>query len=168
MLAPLHAIWTGAAFEPTRRYLKDCAALSAGELYKIEVFEERSEISHRHEFAWLRTAWRNLPENIADRFASPEHLRKRALIDAGFYNEMAIDAGTNAAAIRVAAGFRSHDEFIAAVVRGPIVLIRTAKSQSYRAMGADDFQKSKTAILGIISALIGVKPEELEREAGKE
>lgn len=166
MIAPIHALWTRGVFEPTRCYHNECGAhLVENGIYRIEVFEDRSEISHRHEFAWLKTAWLNLPETISDRFPSPEHLRKRALIDAGFYNEMAIDAGSNAAAIRVAAGFRSHDEFVVAVVRGPLVLVRTAKSQSRRAMDRDEFQASKSAIMEVIASLIGVAPEELEREA---
>jgi len=120
--------------------------------------EDRSPASHSHEFAWLKDAWNNLPEKLADNFPTPEHLRKRALIDANYYDEMIIDAGSNAAALRVAAGFRQIDDFALVIVRGVHVIRRTAKSQSRRAMNKQEFQESKTAIMEIVSNMIGVKP----------
>lgn len=160
--------WEGDRMRPIGRSAKEAdGEFVIGKRYRLAEIEERSEVSHSHQFAWLKSAWQNLPESIADQFPSPESLRKRALIDAGFYNEMAIDAGSNAAAIRVAAGFRSHDEFVVAVVRGPLVLVRTAKSQSRRAMDRDEFQASKSAIMEIIASLIGVDPAALERDSGE-
>lgn len=135
-----------------------------GRDYLLADVEHRSDVSHRHEFAWLREAWNSLPDDLAELFPTPEHLRKRALIDAGYFNETVIDAGSNAAALRVAAFARSKDEFAVVVVRGPIVVERTAKSQSMRAMGKADFQASKTAIMEIVSALIGVDPATLQRQ----
>jgi hypothetical protein len=93
-----------------------------------------------------------------------EHLRKRALIQGGFYSEHLVDAGSNAAALRVAAFMRSVDPFAMVVVRGPFAIMRTASSQSRRAMGAADFQRSKTAVLEIVSDMIGVAPAQLERQ----
>lgn len=132
-----------------------------GERYTFVPFQDRSAASHNHEFAWLHNAWHTLPENLADLYPTPEHLRKRALIEAGYYNEQAVDAGSHAAALRVAAAFRSREEFSLVIVRGPIVLIRTAKSQSRRAMDKDEFQKSKTAILEVITDMVGVSQDEL-------
>lgn len=129
--------------------------------------QERSLATHNHGFAFIAEGWRNLPERLADEFPSPEALRKRCLIDAGFYNEMIVDAGTNAAAIRVAAAFRKQDEFAVCVIRGPIVAVRTAKSQSRRAMSPKEFQASKQAILEIIEAMIGTKPGALAENTGK-
>jgi hypothetical protein len=123
----------------------------------------RSQASHDHEFAWLAEAWRNLPEHLADIYPSPEHLRKRALIEAGWCTETVVDCSTAAAALRMAAIVPALDEFAYAVVRGPILTIRRAKSQSRRAMGAADFQKSKSDILDVVSRLIGVTPDALER-----
>lgn len=138
-------------------------AYCVGEVYRLVPHEERSVSSHRHEFAWLREAWKTLPENLAEIYPSPEHLRKRALIDAGYYHENAIDAGSNAAALRVAAYLKAADDFKLVIVRGPIVLIREAKSQSMRAMGKKDFQESKTAIMELISGMIGVSSEQLQK-----
>jgi hypothetical protein len=140
-------------------------AYTVGESYLLVPHEQRSLASHNQEFAWLKDAWLNLPENLADQYPTPEHLRKRALIDAGFYDETIVDAGTSAAAIRVAAAFRSREEFSLVIVRGPLVVIRTPKSQSRRSMNKQEFQASKTAILEIVSGMIGVSPDSLTSKA---
>ena len=166
--APLTCRWDGEGFVPVGRYASEATKKCViGQIYRIAEWADRSDVTHKHEFAWLREAWSNLPEQYADMYPSAEHLRKRALIQAGFYNEQIIDAGTNAAALRVAAGFRSHDDFCMAVVRGGIVAIRTAKSQSRRAMNKAEFQKSKSAIMEIIAEMVGVSTGDLEQNAGK-
>jgi hypothetical protein len=127
--------------------------------------QERSEQSHRHEFAWLREAWQNLPEYLADLYPTPDHLRKRALIEAGFYDETMVDAGTNAAALRVARELiRPMDEFAHVVVRGPLIVMRRAKSQSRRAMNKAEFQASKTAIMQVIADMLGTTVDHLSKE----
>ena len=163
-MSPQPFTWDGEAMRPRRPRAAD-REFVVGETYVLERWEPRSMVSHNHEFAWLAEAWKNLPEPLADQFPTPEHLRKRALIDAGYYNETIIDAGTNAAALRVASYARSKDDFAYVVVRGPLVVERVAKSQSRRAMKRQEFQESKTAILEIVSAMIGVKPEELTKES---
>lgn len=165
MIAPPLAFeWTGEAMVPRAPRLAD-KFFVVGEVYRLAVHEERSIATHNHEFVWLHEAWKNLPESLAESYPSPEHLRKRALIDAGFFDEQIVDAGSNAAAIRVAGAFRSREEFALVIVRGPLVAIRTAKSQSRRAMGRAEFQRSKDAIIETVSALIGVTPETLVRES---
>ena len=158
--------WDGEAMIPIRPKLADETYI-VGSVYWLEVEQPRSGVSHNHEFAWIKEAWLQLPHAIADQFPTPQSLRKKALIDAGFYDETVVDAGTNAAALRVAAVMRADDEFAHVVVRGPIVVRRKAKSQSRRAMGGKDFQASKSAIMEIIAGLIGVTPAALAENAGK-
>lgn len=166
MAAPLPFRWSGEALEILPRFAKQAdREFVIGQVYRMADVEERSTATHNHEFAWLKEAWQSLPESVGELYPSAEHLRKRALIEAGYYDEMIVDAGTNAAAIRVAAAFRKHDDFAHAVVRGPIVAVRTAKSQSRRAMDKATFQASKTAIMEVIAAMIGVAPDELRRAA---
>lgn len=162
--APIVFEWTDeGAMKPLARFAKAADdAYCVGETYRMEVVEARSVVSHNHQFAWVHDAWLNLPEDIADLYPSSEHLRKRALIEAGYCDETTVDAGNNAAAIRVAATIRALDDFAYVVVRGSIVIIRRAKSQSIRAMGNKDFQASKRAILDIIAGMIGVQPEVLQ------
>jgi hypothetical protein len=156
--------WNGETMVPRSQRLAD-KAYTVGENYILVTHEDRSTATHNHEFAWLKDAWLNLPENLADEFPTPEHLRKRALIDGGFYDQTIIDAGSNAAALRVASAIRAREEFSLVIVRGPAVVIRTAKSQSRRSMNKQEFQASKTAILEVVSVMIGVNPEELAGQA---
>lgn len=145
--------WDGEVFRPLHPRRAD-RYLTVGERYSLIQYEDRSAATHNHQFAWLHDAWQNLPEDIADQYPTPEHLRKRALIDAGYYDEIIIDAGSNAAAIRVAAAIQAIDTFALVFVRKCFVIRRTAKSQSRRAMKKEEFQASKTAIMEVIDALV--------------
>jgi hypothetical protein len=152
--------WTGKVMEPERLQL---CKFVPGNTYWLE--KDRSEDSHKHHFAWLRQAWKNLPEDFADQFPSPEHLRKAALIQAGFYDETIIDCESREVAHRVAAYARGEDDFAHIVARGALVVIRKAKSQSRKKMSPADFQASKDAVREIVAHMIGVAPESLERNA---
>lgn len=151
-------------FAPADRFKSKAHEMFADRaIYWLTPEPQRSEKTHGHEFAVIKDAWLNLPESLAEQYPSPDSLRKRALIQAGYYDEQIIDAGTNAAALRVAQGVKSFpgEDFSMVFVRGVFVIIRRAKSQSYRAMGARDFQASKSAVLDIIAQMIGVTTAEL-------
>lgn len=164
MSAPIEYTWTGEVMEPLKRFHNIVNRdFVVGETYRLVQEEERSQATHNHEFAWLHDAWQNLPENVADLYPTPEHLRKRALIEAGYYNEEIIDTGSKAGALRVAASFRKREEFSLVIVRGAFVIIRSPKSQSRRAMKKAEFQASKSAIMEVIAAMIGVAPEALSQ-----
>lgn len=163
--APVIFRWDGENMVPLPRFARQCdRQFVIGEGYPMVVHEERSTASHAHQFAVLNQAWKSLPENLADLFPSVEHLRKRALIDAGYFNEEVLDIGTNAAAIRVAAFMRSNDDFAHVVVRGGVVVIRTAKSQKPRHMNKAEFQASKQAVLDRVAEMLGVAPETLAKQ----
>ena len=73
-----------------------------------------------------------------------------------------------AAAARVAAYARNEDEFAVVFVRGPLVIVRKAKSQrmhGHNRMDRSEFERSKTAILEVIAEMIGVEPERLRGAA---
>lgn len=166
VIPPLAFTYDGEALIPRVPRLAD-KHLVVGETYMMVPWEDRSDATHKHEFAWLREAWMNLPEDVAVNYPSPEHLRKRSLIDAGYYVEKIVDAGSKAAALRVAAMIRSLDDFALVFVRDQFVIHRTAKSQSRRAMKKKEFQESKTAIMEIISNMIGVTPDTLQANAAR-
>ena len=154
--------WTGEAMVPLRAPKPE--QYVSGGVYWLEEASERSELSHDHQFAWLKQAWLNLPEDIAPFYPTPEHLRKRALIDCGWYDETTIGAGSPKVAKQVAAYVRNADAFALVIVSGPYVFIRKAKSQKRRGtnrMSKADFQASKDAIMEHIAELIGVTPAEL-------
>lgn len=160
---PLAFAWNGEQMVPLKPQ-RAARSFEKGRIYWLEEATDRSLLSHQHQFAWLNEAWRNLPERLADLYPTPEHLRKHALIEAGFYREQIIDAGSQAAAHRVAAYAKGEDEFAHVVTRGPLVVVRKARSQrmhGHERMGRKEFQDSKTAVLEIVAGLIGVKPEEV-------
>jgi hypothetical protein len=163
---PLIYEWNGEGHIPLPSFAKKAdEQFVIGQRYRMVEVEDRSMASHRHEFAWLKTAWDNLPEHLAPAYPSPEHLRKRARIAAGFCSEIITDAGSRAAAERVAATCRFLDEFALVEVRGSAVIVRRAESQSWKAMGRERFQASKTAIMEIVADMIGVPQSHLTREA---
>ena len=166
---PLNWTWSGESMSPRSRRDKAEAdkQFVIGEVYRIAEEHDLSSASHKQQFAWLHDAWLNLPEDLADEYPTREHLRKAALIEAGFYTETIADAGSNAAALRMASLVKARDQFCVVIVRGPIIVVRDPMTQSVRGMGATMFNKSKTAIMEIIANMIGVSPAELEKNAGK-
>jgi len=145
--------------------------LDEGEAVIVSIERMRSPATHKHQFAWVKDAWANLPEHLAMMpwSETPETLRKHALIATGYSTTTVIDCGSKAAAGRVKAALVAAEAkaegYALGRVTGPVVTVWTPLSQSYRAMGAEQFQASKTAILEWIAAQIGVAPEDLRRAA---
>lgn len=160
ILPPMPMKWTGAAMVPLQPQRAE-RFYEVGQRYVLTEVQERSQSSHAHEFAWLREAWMNLPDNLAERFSSETHLRKWALIRAGYSDSHTITCNSKAEAARVAAFIRPIDEFALVIVQGATVTRYTAKSQSRKAMGGAEFQRSKTLIMEVIAKLLGVAPEDL-------
>ena len=129
----------------------------------VEAPDELSAKSMRHQFAVLKKAWENLSEADKEQFPTPQHLRKRALIEAGFYTESAIEVGDQATAGRLAVSLRRRDTFAVIFVRDGYLFERVAESQS--SMDRERFQKSKDAIFEIVANMIGVSVAELTRES---
>jgi hypothetical protein len=106
----------------------------------------------------------SLPDHLAEKFPTAEHLRKWALIRAGYSDSHTITCASKAEALRVAAFIRPIDEFAVVVTQGATVTRYTAKSQSRRAMGAKEFQDSKTKIMEVVARMIGVEPAQLPQQ----
>jgi len=150
-----------------RRPQQAAKAYEVGETYVLVPHEERSGVSHRHFFATVNECWQNLPEDLAEDFQTSEHLRKWALIKAGYADKQSIVCSSKAEAQRFAAFLRPVDTYSIVVVSEATVTRYTAQSQSQKAMGAKVFQDSKTKVLDILSDLVGVTPETLQHEAGR-
>lgn len=165
-IPPLPYEWTGEAMVPLPRVATMAdKEFVIGEMYRLAPYEERSANSHNHYFAALNEAWQNLPEDIAERFPTAEHLRKWCLIKAGYRDERTIVASSKAEAQRIAAFVKPMDEFAVVAVKEATVIVATAKSQSHRAMGKKDFGESKQAVLEIAAEMIGRSPEMLTQHA---
>ena len=158
--------WDGEHMVPARGHAKRCdEKFTVGELYRMEVSEERSHRSHRHYFAAVHEGWMNLPEHLAERFPSPDHLRKYCLIKEGFCQsrELAFDRVTSAQAGAMA--LREMDPYAVILLRGATAIVYRAKSQNLKSMNKAEFQKSKDAVLGKISEMLGVTVEDLKERA---
>lgn len=153
----------GLAMVPLGRFARQAHdQFEPEQTYFLGEVEVRSEVSHRHEFAWLREAWQTLPEGIAADYPSAEHLRKRALINTGWCNVRDYACASRAEAVRLAAALRGElDEYTVVVVSDASVRVLRAKSQGKGKMSPADFQKSKTDILEWVSNLLGVDPSDL-------
>ena len=129
--------------------------LDVGEVHGWQMAEHRSAKSHDHSFACVNEAWKSLPEELADDFPSPEHLRKWSLIKAGFCSETRIVCANNGEAMTLAAKAKAMDKYAVIAIDGKAVTIWTADSQRKDAMGRQQFQEAKDKALHIISQLIG-------------
>lgn len=159
---PIPFRWTGDSFEPLPRFARDCDRFFVvGQVYRMVEEQDRSDASHRHYFAMINEAWQSLPEPAAERFPTPEHLRKFALIKAGFADSRTFTASSRAEAVRLAAFMRPVDEFAIVTTDGATVTMWTARSQSMKAMGRKEFQASKDAVLRVLAELIGTTPNAL-------
>lgn len=164
--APQLFVWDAgrSVMVPVRRSVADKTYVD-GEDYRLGVIEERSAASHSHYFSALNEAFQNLPDDLAERFSTVDHLRRYALIQSGFRDERSIACASKAEARRVAGFIKPMDGYAVVAVKDAVVVVYTAKSQSYRAMGKEDFQRSKQAVLDFVSDLIGVSPDDLSSNA---
>ncbi|GLS17877.1 hypothetical protein GCM10007874_08930 [Labrys miyagiensis] len=147
----LLATWTGQAFTPSPRATAASAGLfDVGQRYRVAVVAERSKRAHKAYFAALHAAFAALPEG---RFHSVEQLRKTALCATGFCNEIRIACASRAEALRTVAGIAALDPHALCTVRERTVVVRTAHSQSRRAMGRERFEASRKAVLDYVAGL---------------
>lgn len=158
--------WDGEAMKPLHRFRKECdREFVIGETYLLEPVEERSGNSHRHFFAAVRESWMNLPHELAHEFPTPDALRKHALIRTGFCDSRSVVCRSNAEARKVAGFAEDDSDYCIVVVNGATVTKLKAKSQSMRAMGKDEFQRSKDAVLDFLASMLGTDTPSLTSSA---
>jgi hypothetical protein len=153
-MTPMMMQWTGDSFRPVNSHFAGLAdqELVVGERYRVTTLEERSARTHNHFFACVADGWRNLPDD------------KKMLIRAGYCDETTITCASKAEALRAALHLWDIDTYAVVVPRGDVVSIYRAKSQSLKAMGKKEFQKSKDAVLELIDGLLGTEPGTLAKQ----
>ncbi len=156
---PIRFDWDGEVMRPANAYwAKKCDALFViGQHYELEQHLERSTASHRAYFAEIKSAWENLPEDIAHQFPSAEALRKYALVKSGHCNQNTFVCETKSQAQKLAAFLRPMDEFGMIDVRGTVVTRYVPHSQSYREMDKERFRKSRDDVLRVIGEILGIR-----------
>jgi hypothetical protein len=129
--------------------------LVIGEIATWEQKFGRSTKSHDHYFALVRDARKNLPESLDGVFLSDDHLRKFALIKAGYCTETKMVFQDKDGALRACAFMQGLDPYAICEPDGCLVTMWRAQSQSMKSMDGATFQKSKEAVLQVISEMIG-------------
>lgn len=168
MTNPIPFQWQGDGFTPMPGFARRCdEVFVVGQVYRLVEQEDRSAPSHRHYHACIATAWDNLSEEQTRRFPTPEHLRKFALIRAGYATSVDIPCASRAEAVRWVAHLESQIEYAVVTATDAVVTVWRAKSQNYRSMDKKTFQASKDAVLEIVAAMIGTTPDALAANADK-
>lgn len=163
---PIPMIFNGEAFYPLPNFMRVAREhYGAGEVVPMLRHEERSGVSHRHFFACVNEAWKNLPEDLAAEFQSADALRKHALIQTGHYDVTRTVCMFKTEALRLAAMMRQLDGYAVVIIDGKIVTRLTAKSQDMKSMDRAEFAKAKEDVLSYLADLIGVAPAELTNHA---
>lgn len=168
MTTPIPMQWDGETFHPASPYWARQADqhFVVGQIYPLEIREERSPASHKHYFSAIAEAHRNLRAEAAERLPTPEHLRKFALIRCGYRDERSIVCASKAEALRVASFIKPMDDFAMVITDGATVTVYTARSQNMKAMDKRTFAASKEAVLAYLAEMLGTTPRELaESEA---
>jgi hypothetical protein len=146
--------------------------LGEGEVVTIRVVREREMRSHRHYFASIEEAWKNLPEELEDApyAVSSDALRKHALIATGHCKVVTATLSDEATAQEHARFLRRElmeaHGYAVVVARGNIIRCFTPLSQKLTEMDAETFQQSKKDTLEWISKQIGTSAADLHRAAG--
>lgn len=144
--------------------------LQPGDVRGWQLAEARSKATHDHFFACVNETWKNLPDDLQTDFPSAEHLRKWALIKAGFCTQTRVACRTVEEALKLAATARQLDKYALVEVSGTkkrpgrIVTIWTADSQRKDEMGRKVFQEAKDRALHVLSDLIGTDVTTLRKE----
>jgi hypothetical protein len=166
---PCYYRWDGDVMVPMARFKHRCDdQFIIDQVYRLVQEEERSAATHRHFFACLSEGWKNLSDDLAARFPTPESLRHWCLIKSGYADENSIVFDTAKDAKTVAAFIGRMDEYAVVMVSGNVVRRYTAQSQSVRAMDKKTFQESKQAVLELVASMIGVTAAALASEVKKQ
>jgi hypothetical protein len=163
---PAAFVWDGTAMIPLDRFRALCRRqFRPGGEYSLHVWRGRSDQSHKHYFACIRTGFDNLPEKYAGRFLSPEHLRKRCLVWEGYADHTEMPCIDEDQLSRMVTLVRKADPYAVMKREGLLLHIWTAQSQDHASMGHEAFQRSKDAVLGRIANMCGISVVELTKNA---
>ena len=117
--------------------------------------KNHSDPMRRWFFVTIHKTWASLPDHIAARFPSSEHLRKEALCRIGWCEVKVVTAGTKAATESIAAMCRHLDSYAIVDVSGTVVTVFTARSIAKRACPKDRFKEISDKVMDWLSQLVG-------------
>lgn len=165
---PIVAIWDGNVFVPLPRFKRLCdQQFMLNEEIALIRSEERSMSAHRGYFASINEAWKNLAEEYANGYPSPEHLRAAALVEAGYCTETNYVMDSPKEAKHLGIMLRRLSPLAIIRISGNVVKHFEAESQSVSAMRKERFSASCKAVLDIVAGMARTTPAELNRNAGR-
>ena len=126
---------------------------------------DHSDPARRRYFAHIRDVWDSLPDHRRELHLTPKHLRKWALVKAGYCDTNIVNCGSKRAAIEVAAMAKRLDTFCVTDIRGSVVVIHTALSQTKRMQPRKIFLECAAAVERVLDDMIDRKARN-EQETG--
>lgn len=135
-----------------------------GQRYQLTEHEDRSMRSHNHYFALIGEAWQSMPDHLIDEYPSPEHLRAKMLIKAGYANHADFVCTDRRDVMNVRA-LALRNPYAVVSVNDGVVRVFEPQSQSRKAMGKQRFAESKEAVLNAIADLLQANPDDLRGAA---
>jgi hypothetical protein len=161
------------AMVPLPRFGNLCKRqFEAAQEYALVPHETRSTKSHSFFFACVNEAFQNLPEKIAARFPSAEHLRAWCLIECGWFDEKEFEFETKKQAFMLCTFLQTQNPYARMSPHQVApnkwkVLVRVAKSQSYASMNKADFEASKKAVLDLLEEMTRVPRGTFHKETNR-
>ena len=119
--------------------------------------KEHSDPLRKMFFATIRDIWQTLPDHFAEIYPSSEHLRKAALIRAGWCETVTTACNDKQTALRVAALAKHLDRYAIARVEGSTVMVFTARSIARRACKKAELSKVVEDALRWARGLVGIE-----------
>lgn len=136
--------------------------LQEGDIVAMTEDAGRSMKQHRWLFACIRKAYDTLPERQISRFPSEEHLRKYALIKAGWcdVHQQAFSSPVNAElaakAFKVGANLTTEGKnFTLAIANGNIVTYAVPRSISFKACKGQAWETVCQGVVDYLCELVG-------------
>lgn len=168
-IRPVVCVWTeDGTFVPLPRFRKLCdAQFDIHGEYPLIPSEERSMSQHRAYFAQVNECFKNLPHEYDGQYPSADHLRSWALVQTGYCSETDYPMDSEKAARRLAIDLRRMNPYSIIKVSGAVVKHFEPESQATRAMGKEKFEASCRAVLELLISMVGAKPAELRKNAGR-
>jgi hypothetical protein len=168
MVAPFKARWTEQQMLDVLPFWRPRLEreLKPGDVVDLVEHNARSSSSHKHFFAAINEAWKNLREGRDEEFPDPEILRKWCLTYTSYCDVRHYQTGSFAESTRLARILKEQPEYCRVKIDGRMVTQFTPHSQSYEKMSGRTFQACKGAVFDVLARELGVTVEALE-EAGK-
>jgi hypothetical protein len=155
------------AMVPSLRYRRIAERqFGGGGEYALEPVTERSAASHSQYFAALHDLYQNVPEQMQARWPNEAHFRAWLLMETGWCNEFECKKESLPHVKKFLLDNKLEFARLFNLKNG-MVLVRYPKSQSRKAMGSADFERSKKDVLDLASSLVGTTRTEAMKNAGR-